>query len=311
MRAAQINDYGDKDVLQFTDEAPKPTIGAGQVLVEAYAAGINPFDYKVRAGMTRGMAELTFPATLGGDVAGVVAEIGDGVEGLEVGQEVYGQANPLSGQGSFAEFVPVSASSIAPKPESIDLVTAAALPLAAVSAYQALVDTLKVQPGQRVLIHGGSGGIGSCAIQIAKDLGAYVFTTASPTELDYVRSLGADEVIDYTSQKFEDIATNLDAVYDTVGGETCKRSFATLKAGGQMVSMVEQPDGELAKKHEVTASMQFTTLTTERLNAVTKLVDAGKLNITIDKTYPLEQAAEAVEYLHDGHHRGKVVLKIK
>lgn len=311
MRAAQINEYGDKDVLQFTDQAPKPSAGANQVLVEAYAAGVNPFDFKVRSGQAQGMAELSFPATLGGDVAGVVAEVGDGVDGFEVGQEVYGQANALSGQGSFAEFVPVAASSLAPKPESIDFVTAAALPLTSVSAYQALVDTLNVQPGQRVLIHGGAGGIGTCAIQIAKDLGAYVFTTASPDDLDYVRSLGADEAIDYTTRKFEEAATNLDAVYDTIGGETLMRSIGILKAGGQIVSMVEKPSEELMTQHEVTGSMQFTRVTPERLAAIAQLVDSGKLTVTIDKTYPLAQAAEALEYLHSGHHRGKVVLKIK
>ena len=311
MRAAQINDYGDKDALKYTENAVKPTLQAGQILVEAYAAGVNPFDYKVRSGQARGMAELNFPATLGGDVAGVIAEVGEGVAGFEVGQEVYGQANALSGQGSFAEFVPVKADSLALKPANTDFITAAALPLVSVSAYQALVDTLRLQAGQRVLIHGGAGGIGSCAIQIAKHLGAYVITTASPDSTDYVRSLGADEVIDYTSQKFEEAAHDMDAVFDTVGSETYQRSFATLKAGGQIVSMVEQPNEELAAPHEIKASIQFTKPTPERLAAITQLVEAGDLDIAIDKTLPLQQANEALEYLHKGHPRGKVVLKIK
>jgi NADPH:quinone reductase-like Zn-dependent oxidoreductase len=311
MRAAQINDYGDKNVLAYTEDATKPTLAAGQVLVEAYAAGVNPFDYKVRSGQARMMAELHFPATLGGDVAGVVTEVGEGVTGFEVGQEVYGQANALSGQGSFAEFVPVKSDSIAPKPANIDFVTAAALPLVSVSAYQALVDTLHLLAGQRILIHGGAGGIGASAIQIAKHLGAYVITTAGPDDLDYVRSLGADEAIDYTSQKFEEVAHDMDAVYDTVGGETYQRSFVTLKVGGQIVSMVEQPNEELATKYNVKASLQFSKPTPERLAAITHLVEAGDLNVTIDKTFPLEQASEAVEYLHSSHHRGKVVIKIK
>lgn len=311
MRAAQINDYGDKDVLVYTEDAAKPTLAAGQVLVEAYAAGVNPFDYKVRSGQARGAVELNFPATLGGDVAGVIAEVGEGVTGFEVGQEVYGQANALSGQGSFAEFVPVKSDSLALKPTNVDFVTAAALPLVSVSAYQALVDTLHIQAGQRVLIHGGAGGIGTSAIQIAKHLGAYIVTTAGPDDLDYVRSLGADEAIDYTSQKFEEIARDMDAVYDTVGGETYERSFATLKTGGQIVSMVEQPNEELAAQHDIKATVQFSKPTPERLAAITQLVEAGDLNVTIDQTFPLEQASEAVEYLHTGHHRGKVVLKIK
>jgi alcohol dehydrogenase len=311
MRAAQINDYGDKDVLIYTEDAVKPTLEAGQVLVEAYAAGVNPFDYKVRSGQVRAMAELNFPAILGSDVAGVVAEVGEGVTGFEVGQEVYGQGNALSGQGSFAEFVPVKSDSLAPKPANIDFVTAAALPSATVSAYQALVDTLHLQAGQRILIHGGAGGIGTSAIQIAKHLGAYVVTTASTENIDYVRSLGADEVIDYTSQKFEEVVHDLDAVFDTVGGETYERSFATLKAGGQIVTMVERPNEELSAKHDVKAFGQFTAPTPERLAAITQLIETGALNITIDKTFPLEQAGEALEYLQNGHPRGKVVLKIK
>ncbi len=311
MRAAQLNDYGDKDVIAYTEDAVKPTIKADQVLVEAYAAAVNPFDYKVRTGQMRAVAEPSLPATLGSDVAGVVAEIGEDVVGFQLGQEVYGQAAALSGHGSFAEFVPVKPSSLAPKPSNIDFVTAAALPMASISAYQALVDTLHLKTGQRILIHGGAGGIGTSAIQIAKHLGAYVVTTASPENFDYVRSLGADEVIDYTSQRFEEVARDMDAVYDTVGGETYQRSFATLKAGGQIVSMLEQPNEELGAQHNVKAFHQFTTPTPERLAAITQLVESGDLTATIDQTFPLEQTSEAVEYLHSGHPRGKVVLKIK
>ncbi len=311
MRAAQINEYGDADVLQFTTDADKPTAGAGQVLVEVHAASVNPFDYKVRAGQTQQIAQLTFPATLGGDFAGTIVEIGDGVNGFEVGQEVYGQTSPLSGHGSFAEFTPVKAESLASKPASVDFITAAAIPLTAVSAYQALVDTLHLSAGQKILIHGGAGGIGSFAIPLAKHLGAYVATTASPEDLDYVRQLGADEVIDYTAEKFEDKLHDYDAVFDTVGGETYRRSFAALKSGGQIVSMVEQPDKQLEAEHNVTATNQFTIVTTERLSRIAELVDSDALPVTIDKTFPLENAAEALEYIHVGHHRGKVVIRIK
>lgn len=311
MRAAQINQYGEQDVLRTVTDAPKPTINSDEILVEVHAASVNPFDWKVMAGQVQSMAQLTFPATLGGDVAGVVAEIGEDVTGFSVGQEVYGQANALSGQGSFAEFTSVKPGSVAPKPAGIDFVTAAALPLTAVSAYQALIDTMHLQEGQRVLIHGGAGGIGTLALQIAKKAGAYVVTTAGPEDLDYVRELGADEVVDYTSQQFEDVAHDMDAVYDTIGGETQTRSFSTLKKGGVIVSMVQQPDEALAQQHEVRASMQFTQLTPERLQAVSKLVESGALTVTVDKVFPLEQAAEALDYLHTGHHRGKVVIRVK
>ncbi len=311
MRAAQINEYGDKDALKFTENAPKPSASAGQILVEVHAASVNPFDYKVREGQTKAIVELSFPATLGGDVAGTVAEVGEGVQGFEVGQEVYGQANPLSGQGSFAEFTPVKAESLAPKPQNTDFVSAAAIPLTAVSAYQALVDTLHLSAGQKVLIHGGAGGIGSFAIPLAKYLGAYVATTASPDDADYVRQLGADEVVDYTSEKFEDKLHDYDAVYDTVGGETYVRSFSVLKTGGQIVSMVEPSNEELASSRGVTATNQFTAVTSERLTKVAELVDQGVLQVTIDKTFPLEDAADALEYIHAGHHRGKVVIRVK
>ncbi|HKX24173.1 MAG TPA: NADP-dependent oxidoreductase [Candidatus Saccharimonadales bacterium] len=309
MRAAQINSYGDKDVLHFTDQAPKPTAGPGQVLVEVHAASVNPYDWMVMSGI--GGANLTFPATLGGDLAGVVAEVGPDVEGFEVGQEVYGGANPASGRGSFAEFAPAKATSIAPKPANIDFVTAAALPLAAESAYQALVDTLHLSAGQKILIHGGAGGIGTIAIQLAKHLGAYVATTVSEKNKDYAVQLGADEVIDYKVERFEEKLQDFDAVFDTVGGDTYERSFAVLKKGGQIVSMVAPPNEELAAAHDVTAIHQFTDATTERLAHITELVEQGVLNVTIDQTYPLEQAAEALDQLHNGGHRGKIVIKIK
>jgi NADPH:quinone reductase-like Zn-dependent oxidoreductase len=311
MRATQINSYGDQNVMQTTTNAPKPTPDAGQVLVEVHAASVNPFDWKVRAGLMSQMTQLAFPATLGGDVAGVVAELGEGVEGFSIGQEVYGQASALSGQGSFAEFTPVKAESLARKPHNVDFITAAALPLTAVSAYQALADTLHVGQGQRVLIHGGAGGIGAMAIQLAKHLGAYVATTVSTGDTEYARELGADQVIDYTSQKFEEVVRDMDAVYDTVGSDTYARSFTVLKQDGQIVSMLEQPNQELMRTHGVTATHQSTILTPERLAKVADLADQGVLKVTIDKVFPLEQAAEALEYLRSGHHRGKVVIKVK
>jgi alcohol dehydrogenase len=311
MRAAQLTEYGGKDALQVTAEVPKPSTVKDEVLVEVYTAAVNPFDLKVREGLVRQMAELKLPATLGGDFAGVIAEIGEGVEGFTQGQAVYGQANALGGQGSYAEYTPVKASQLAPKPESVDFTTAAALPLVTVSAYQTLVDHMHLQKGQKILIHGGAGGIGSMAIQLAKHLGAYVATTASAKDIDFVKNLGADEVIDYKAQDFTELIKDYDAVYDTIGAETNKKSYSVLKPGGALVSMVEQPDEELVEKYQIKYTAQFTRVTPERLNAITKLVDDGTLKPIIDKVFPLDQAAEALEYQKTGLPKGKVVIQVK
>jgi alcohol dehydrogenase len=311
MQAAQINEYGGAEKVGLNTEATKPTVKAGEVLVEVHAAGVNPFDRKVREGQARGTVELSFPATLGGDFAGVVAEVGEGVTTVAVGDEVYGQAGPLSSHGSFAEFAPVKAGALARKPATLNFVQAAAAPLAAVSAYQALVEHLSLQPGQKILIHGGAGGIGTFAIQLAKHLGAYVATTASDEGLDLVKQLGADEIIDYKTQNFTSLLKDFDAVFDTVGGDTYRRSFRVLKPGGAIVSMVEQPDEALAKERNIATTVQFTRVTTENLEKVAELLDSGALTVHVDRTFPLAEAGEAQEYLYNGQHLGKVVLIIK
>jgi NADPH:quinone reductase-like Zn-dependent oxidoreductase len=310
MRAAQLTRYGGKDALQFINEASTPEPQPGQVLVKVKAASVNAIDWKIREGMMQQMAPLTFPATLGGDLAGTVMEIGEGAEGFEVGQEVYGQTNPFSGNGSFADFSLIAADNLAAKPTSTDFVQAAALPLTAVSAYQALAETLNVQAGQKILIHGGAGGVGSFAVQLAKHLGAYVAATAAREDIDFVKEMGADEAIDYSSQKFEEMLQDFDAVFDTVGGETNERSYVVLKSGGQLVSMAAAPNEALAEQYNVKASAQQTRVTTERLQKVAELVEQGILKPAVDKIFSLEQAAEAVEYMRQGHHRGKVVIKM-
>lgn len=309
MKAAQISQYGGQDALQIKD-VPDPEPLVGQVIVAVQAAGVNPFDYKLRDGSYQQYFPINFPAILGGDVAGTVAEIGEEVEGFEVGQAVFGMANAGGSQGSFAELTPVKATSLAAKPDSIDFVTAAALPLAGISAYQALVDTMNLKSGQKILIHGGAGGIGSLAIQIAKDIGAYVATTASAQEADYVKSLGADEVIDYQTQDFSELLAGYDAVFDTIGGETNTKSYTVLQPGGYLVSMVQGPDDALVKQYEVNYVQQSSQATPERLSAIAELVDAGKLKVNVDKTFPFDQAAEALEYLKTGHPRGKVVIQV-
>lgn len=310
MKAAQINRYGGSDVVAINENAPTPTVSPGHLLIEVHAAGVNPVDWKIREGYLKQMAPLQFPATLGGDFSGVVTDVGDGVSDFTKGDEAYGQASVLGGgSGSFAGFLSASPTTVARKPKNVSHTEAAALPLAGVSALQALTEHLKLAKAQTILIHGGAGGIGSFAIQLAKHLGATVATTASADDAQYVKDLGADQVIDYKTQRFEDLLHDYDAVFDTVGGETYARSFKVLKKGGTIVSMLEQPNAELMQQYGVTAIAQFTQVTTERLSKLAELVDQGVITVHIDKTFPLEQAGVALTYLQTGHPRGKVVLE--
>ena len=309
MKAAQINEYGGPESVKIT-ETDQPPVADDQLLVEVRAAAVNPFDVKVSQGHARQMAELKFPATLGGDLSGVVAAVGSAVSGFEVGDEVYGLAGALSGHGSFAQFAPVAATSAGRKPSGLNFLEAAALPLAGVSAYQSLVETLQLKAGQKILIHGGAGGIGSLAIQLAKHLGAHVATTAAADDEAFVKELGAEVFIDYKGQKFQDVVKDYDAVFDTVGGDTLANSYSVLKPGGALTTMAGQPDEALASKYQVTATGQFTRLNPERLAGVTKLVEDGDLKPVIDKTFPFEQTAEAMAYLAQGGHRGKVLINV-
>lgn len=311
MRAAQLVEYGSETGIKIRNDAPKPEVGDGQVLVEVWAAGVNPFDWKLGDGLYREFIPLEFPAILGGDCAGKVVALGQNVSGFEVGQLVYGMANATSGQGSFAEFTVVKASQLVAKPENLDFQTAAALPLAAISAWQALVDHINIQAGQKILIHGGGGGIGSLAIQIAHHIGAYVATTASDRDEAFVKNLGADEVIDFKTQDFSQLLKDYDAVFDTVGSDTNHKSYQVLKPGGAFVSMVQPVDEARAKQYSVVYTQQSTKPTRERLASITALVEKGTLKVHVDKIFPLEQTAAALMYVKTGHPRGKVVIQIK
>src|ERR671918_1498634 len=245
MKSIQIKRYGKSDVVEINNTASVPDVSTGKILLNIKASGVNPVDWKIREGHFQQMIPLQFPSTLGMDFSGIVKQVGekDMSSDFKQGDEVYGQASVFSGgSGAFAELALANKDSIAHKPKTLNHIEAAGLPLVGVSAWRALVENIGLSKDQKILIHGGAGGIGSIAIQLAKHLGAYVATTVSTNDKQFVKELGADEVIDYKTQTFEDLLPHdYDTVFDTVGGETYTRSFKVLKRGGIIVSMLEQP----------------------------------------------------------------------
>jgi alcohol dehydrogenase len=312
MRSAQINRYGGSEVIEINQSTPAPNDpSTGKVLVNVKAAGVNPADWKFRDGFFQQMMPLQFPSTLGWDFSGVIEKVGQGVSDFKQGDIVYGHASePTGGSGAFAEIALANASTIAHKPKTLSLQQAAGLPTVGVSAWQALVETIGLSKGQKILIHGGAGGIGSIAIQLAKHHGAYVGTTVSANDKQFAKELGADEAIDYKTQTFEDLIHDYDAVFDTVGGDTYNRSFRVLKRGGILVSMLEQPNNKLMEQFGVKAVVQFTEVNRERLTKLAQWVDQNNMRVNVDKTFPLEEAGKALDYQRDVHPRGKVVLAI-
>jgi NADPH:quinone reductase-like Zn-dependent oxidoreductase len=307
MKAARYLEHGAPDVVKVTEVDP-PEAGSGQVLVEVHAASINPFDAKLRAGVTG--IKVNFPFTPGGDLAGIVKAVGPGVTSVKPGDKVYGQGAGVAGNsGTFAELAVTKEGELALAPD-VDFITAGALPLAGVSAWQALHDHLQLESGQKLLIHGGTGAIGSIALQLAKHIGAHVAVTTSGADAAYAKELGADEIIDYETERFEDKIHDYDAVFDTAGGDVFERSLAVLRRGGKAVSMAAQADQNKAAELGVTAETQKTKVTTERLNRLRELVDADHIKVRIDSTFPLDQVAEAFKK-QDARPRGKVVVKIK
>ena len=309
MKSAQINRYGGSEVIEINQNTPEPTLSSGKVLVSIKAAGLNPADWKIREGYLQQMIPLQFPFTLGMDFSGIIKEIGEGVSDFKQGDEVYGQAGVVTGgSGAFAEMALAKTESIANKPKRLNHVEAAALPLVGVSAWRALVENIGLSNGQQILIHGGAGGIGSIAIQLAKNLGAFVATTISANDKVFVQELGADHVIDYKSQNFEDLLHDYDSVFDTVGGETYKRSFKVLKNGGIIISMLEQPNSELMNQYNVKAIFQFTQADRQRLTKLAEWVDQSNVRVNTDRTFLIDEAGKALDYQKNVHPRGKVVL---
>ena len=314
MKSIQIKKYGGSDVVEVNKTASVPSISSGKILVNVKASGVNPSDWKIREGYFQQMAPLQFPSTLGGDFSGIVKQIGEDDDissDFKQGDDVYGCASVLKdGSGAFAELALVNKDSIAYKPKSLNYVVAAGLPLVGICAWQALVENIGLSKDQKILIHGGAGGIGSIAIQLANHLGAYVTTTVSTNDKQFVQELGADHIIDYKKENFEDVIHDYDAVLDTVGGETYIRSFKVLKKGGIIVSTLEQPNSELMNQYGIRAIFQFAQVNRERLTKLAQWVDQNNVKVNVDKTFPLDEAAKALEYQKDVHPRGKVVLTV-
>jgi alcohol dehydrogenase len=315
MKSIQIRRYGGNDVIDVKKTTSVPNISSGKVLVSVKASGVNPVDWKIREGYFQQLIQLQFPSTLGMDFSGVVEQIGEvNSDALDFkqGDEVYGQASISSGgSGAFADLAMANKDSIAHKPKTLNHIEAAGLPLVGVSAWQAVVENIGSSKDQKILIHGGAGGIGSIAIQLAKHLGAYVATTVSTNDKQFVQELGADQIIDYKKEKFEDILQDYDAVFDTVGGETNKRSFRVLKKGsGIIVSTLEQPNSELMSQYGIKALFLFSQVNRQRLIKLAQWVDQNNIRVNIAKTFPLDEASKALEYQKDAHPRGKVVLTL-
>ena len=308
MKAVIIHEYGGAEVLKYED-VRRPEPKEEQLLVRVIAAGVNPVDGMIRSGMFAKEGNRAFPIILGGDVAGVVEKVGSKITKLKAGDPVFAYVS-LDNSGGYAEYALVTEREAAPKPKSLTYVEAAAVPIAGMTAWQALVDTAKLSAGQTVLIHGGSGGVGSFAIQIAKARGAKVIATASTANQEFLKQLGADVAIDYTKQKFEDIAKDVDVVLDSIGRDTLARSYGVVKKGGIIVSLVARPKESDLQKNGIRGTALNVEPDSEELVEIGKLIDARKIKVIVSQTFPLSQAIKAQEQVATGHTRGKIVLKV-
>ncbi|MFE7376031.1 NADP-dependent oxidoreductase [Bacillus cereus] len=332
MKAMIIDKYG-KVPMRMT-EVPTPEINEYEVLAEIHAASINPIDFKIRDGKVKMLLKYEMPLILGNDFSGVIVKIGAKVTNFKVGDEIY--ARPRKNKiGTFAEYIAIHEDDIALKPKNLNFEEAASIPLVGLTSYQALHDIMQLQKGQKILIHAGSGGVGTFAIQLAKIMGAIVTTTASEAGANLVTSLGADEIINYKTEKFEDILTNYDAVFDTIGGATLEKSFNIIKSGGNIVSVSGMPNARfgkefgsgffktllfslaskkltaLEKKHNAQYSFLFMKPSGDQLRIIANYIEAGQIKPVIDQVFPFEDAQKAMEYSEAGRAKGKIIVKIK
>ena len=306
MKAVRISAFGGTEVLHYED-VPRPVAREGEILVRVRAAGVNPVDWKIRQRGFGRPVSADAPMILGFDVSGVVEAVGEGVTSFKRGDEVFAYL-PLATGGGYAQYVAVAEAHAAHKPDNLDHTHAAGVPLAALTAWQALVETAGLEAGQTVLIHAGAGGVGHFAVQIAKARGARVIATASERNHDFLRQLGADEVIDYRAQRFEEAVKGADVVLDAVGGDTLTRSFAVLKPGGFLVTIAGSPSRDLAQQHNVRAAGILVRPDGAQLATLAAMIEAGEIVPHVSVTLPLEQVAKAHEMSESGRTRGKIVL---
>src|SRR6058998_147947 len=332
MKAALINRYGGNDAVSVADIA-LPTFGATDLLVRVHAASVNPVDVKTRDGQLKTLLKYRFPLVLGNDLSGVVSDVGAQVTRFKKGDAVYARLDK-NRIGTFAEFAVVREGAAAPKPSNVSFEEAASLPLVALTAWQALVEIGKVRPNQRVLIQAGSGGVGSVAIQLARHLGATVFTTVGQRNVELVKRLGADVAIDYRSARFEDVADDCDVVLDSAGGDTLVRCFECVKPGGVVISIGSTPSATFARSwglnpiivlaisvmsrkakaaargHNARYEYFFVRADGAQLRGITRLVESGAIKPLVDKVFPLEYVCDALAYSESGRATGNVVIKV-
>ncbi|MES5939690.1 MULTISPECIES: zinc-binding dehydrogenase [unclassified Bacillus cereus group] len=332
MKAMVIDKYG--KVPMRMAEVPTPEINENEVLAEIHAASINPIDFKIRDGKVKMLLKYEMPLILGNDFSGVIVKVGSKVTHFKVGDEIY--ARPRKNKiGTFAEYIAIHEDDIALKPKNLSFEEAASIPLVGLTSYQALHDIMNLQKDQKILIHAGSGGVGTFAIQLAKIMGATVATTASEAGANLVKSLGVDKIINYKTEKFEDILTNYDAVFDTIGGTTLEKSFNIIKSGGNIVSVSGMPNARfgkefgsgffktllfslasrklttLEKNHNAQYSFLFMKPSGDQLRTIANYIEAGKIKPVIDRVFPFEDAQKAMEYSEAGRAKGKIIVKIK
>ena len=308
MNAIRLDRFGGPENLRLTQvERPQP--GAGEVEIRVVAAGVNPVDRKMREGTAPQFLEQSeLPTILGNDVAGEISAIGPGVETWEIGRRCF--AMTPDHEGGYGEYVTIAADKVVAMPDNLDFITAGGVPLASLTAWQGLFRYGKLVRGQRVLIHAGAGGVGHFAVQFAKAVGAYIFATASAKDFQFIKALGADVAIDYKNEHFEDIATDLDLVFDTIGGDTRERSWNLIKPGGRLITTLDEPDQEKASAHHIFASRFTAESNGADLVEIATLIRDGKVRPHVFKTFALEHAADAQEQLKQGGVAGKIVLSI-
>ncbi|WP_426338195.1 NADP-dependent oxidoreductase [Pseudoduganella sp. S-14] len=332
MKALVLKRYGATDSLAFAD-VPRPTIKPDEILVQVYAAGLNPIDYMIPKGSFKPILKFDLPATMGSDLAGVVVEVGSRVTRFKVGDAVFASLFDL-GAGSLAEYAAVPERAAAHKPANLDFVQAASIPMVGLTSWQALKERAQLRPGQKVFVPAGSGGIGTFAIQLAKQLGAIVGTTTSTGNVDLVRSLGADEIVDYKKQEFEKTLRGYDAVLGTVRGDGIEKSMQVVKPGSSIVSLIGPPDAafaqergmnflmkfvfgllsrkviRLARKRNAQYSFLFMRPDGRQLGKIGEMLESSRIRPVIDKVFPFANAKEGLAYLEQGRAKGKVVVEL-